>query len=99
MNQALEFSCDQHSDPFECADALVIYHEAFDEYGLIVHDGGASYVLIQYCPWCGAMLPESQRDLWFDKLEAMGIADPSASTVPAEFLTAAWRTTAPPKET
>ena len=51
MKGALAFSCDHHTDPFECADALVIYNEPFDEYGLIVHDGSASYVLIQNCPW------------------------------------------------
>ena len=27
MVKALEFDCDQHSDPFACADALIVYNE------------------------------------------------------------------------
>jgi hypothetical protein len=41
------------------------YHPTFDEYGIIVHDGGPSFVVIAYCPWCGVGLPESKRDRWF----------------------------------
>ena len=60
MTQALTNDCDQHpDDPFGCADCLVSYSATFDEYGLIVHDGGASSVAIQFCPWCGQKLPES----------------------------------------
>jgi hypothetical protein len=40
---------------------LVAYSSKLDEYLLIVHDGGQSGVHIQYCPWCGVRLPESQR--------------------------------------
>jgi hypothetical protein len=28
--------------------------------GLVVHDGGGSYIAIQYCPWCGAKLDEGR---------------------------------------
>lgn len=48
--------CDQHSDPFECPDNLVIFFADRNEYGLIVHDGGSSFVRIQFCPWCGVGL-------------------------------------------
>jgi hypothetical protein len=88
MEDALDFDCEQHADPFECPDSLVTYNEVFDEYGLIVHDGGASYVLIGFCPWCGNELPESQRDRWFDETEAKGFTD---ETLPAEYRTGAWR--------
>ncbi len=88
MRDALVFDCEQHADPFECPDSLVIYIEVFDEYGLIVHDGGPSYVLIVHCPWCGAKLPESQRDRWFDETEAKGFTD---QTLPPEYRTGAWR--------
>jgi hypothetical protein len=90
MQAALAFDCAQHADPFACADALVVYNEVLDEYGIPVHDGGASYVLITHCPWCGTLLPEGQRDRWFDETEALGIEDDDK--VPPEFLTAAWRT-------
>lgn len=88
MAAALAFGCDQHDDPFACADHLVVYNEVFDEFGLVVHDGGASYVLIAVCPWCARRLPESQRDRWFDEVEAKGFTD---DALPAEYLSAAWR--------
>jgi hypothetical protein len=88
MKDRLEFKCSQHADPFECPDNLVIHNEVFDEYGLIVHDGGPSYVLIDFCPWCGTRLPESQRDRWFDETEAKGFTE---ETMPPEYRTGAWR--------
>ena len=89
MTNALTFECEQHADPFECGDCALIYNPVFDEYGLVVHDGGASYVLIKNCPWCAAALPESQRDRWFDEVDAL-TGDTDAS-VPAQYLTDAWR--------
>jgi hypothetical protein len=61
MRRQAEHVCDQHPDRFECPDCLVHYSERFQEYGLIVHDGGSSVVRIRFCPWCGAELPESLR--------------------------------------
>lgn len=88
MASALAFDCDQHADPFECPDSLVVYNEVFDEIGLIVHDGGPSKVNIDFCPWCGTRLPESQRDRWFDETEAKGFTD---ETLPPEYRSGAWR--------
>ena len=96
MDAALDHGCREHDDPFACPDALVIHHAPFGEWGLIVHDGGPSYVLISHCPWCGADLGASRRDEWFDTLEAMGIDAPNAGNVPPEFLTADWRRRAKP---
>ncbi|MFA0961229.1 hypothetical protein AB9P05_05455 [Roseivirga sp. BDSF3-8] len=53
-------------------DVLVVYNSRFDEYGIPVRDGGESYVLINFCPWCGIKFPESKRDQWFDELERLG---------------------------
>ena len=53
MKSAIDWSCQDHSDPFDCPDALVKYSEDSGEYGLIIHDGGSSIVKIEYCPWCG----------------------------------------------
>ena len=92
MTAALAFDCEQHADPFACNDALIIYHEPFNEYGIVIHDGGPSYVLIRHCPWCGTSLPESQRDRWFNALEANGIDDFDAGNLPPEYLSSAWRT-------
>lgn len=46
-------TCKEHSNPFECPDAILIYKEDIKKVGIIIHDGGESYIQIHYCPWCG----------------------------------------------
>ena len=92
MATALAFDCDQHETPFECPDGLLVHHEPFGEFGLVIHDGGWSYVLIDNCPFCGTKLPESGRDAWFDALEAAGLEDAAIDDLPPKYLTAEWRT-------
>ncbi len=82
--------CERHPDPFDCADNLIIYIPKFDEYGIIIHDGGSSFSHIRFCPWCGTRLPESKRDRWFEELEAKGFDDPSEQDIPEEYRTGAW---------
>ena len=53
MKDAVTFACDLHKDEFECPDSLIRYNEKHDDYGLIIHDGGSSCILINYCPYCG----------------------------------------------
>ena len=65
----------------------VRYDERFDLYW--VEAGGAKQQLF-YCPWCGDALPPSQRDRWFDRLEALGI-DPGIDPIPEAFRSGAWR--------
>ena len=42
--------CTIHSSPFDCPDWLILHDETTGEYGIIVHDGGQSFVRIAYCP-------------------------------------------------
>ena len=77
-------------NPIDTSDATVIYNEVFDEYGLLIHDGGNSKILIGFCPWCGKKLPESKRDCWFDELEAIGIESPFEQEIPKKYQTRAW---------
>lgn len=91
MAASLELDCDVHEDPFECPDVPLVFHEIFGEYGIPVRDGGATYLLIAHCPWCGAELPESSRDLWFDTLETSGLADTPTARLPESMRSAAWR--------
>ena len=70
MAANLEHVCDQHKNVFDCPDSLIHYDDRFDEYGIIIHDGGCSCSTIYFCPWCGYKLPESQRDEWFKKYDA-----------------------------
>jgi hypothetical protein len=62
MKYQLNLRCDQHPDPLDCVDQLIYYSPKADQYGIIIHDGGSSFSVIQYCPWCGARLPESKRE-------------------------------------
>jgi len=73
----------------QCPDSLVRYVPKYDEYGLIVHDGGSSMIRISFCPWCGARFAPSKRDQWFEELARPGI-DPHSDAVPSEFLTETW---------
>lgn len=89
MVDALDFDCKEHADPFACGDALLIYNDVMNEYGLIIHDGTASYVLIDRCPWCGTQLPQSARDVWFDQIDALELD--AGAPPPPRFLSSAWR--------
>ena len=60
MATQLDQRCDQHPDPFDCPDHLV-YQTAGGDFGLIVHDGGASFVQISFCPWCGSALDKKDE--------------------------------------
>jgi hypothetical protein len=89
MTDQANWRCDQHTDPFDCPDALIRFTAKFQEYGLIIHDGGTSCSGIEFCPWCGRRLPESQRDRWFEELEGRGI-DPWTDDVPVDFQDDSW---------
>nr|WP_233415776.1 hypothetical protein [Streptomyces sp. N35] len=89
MTRHLAHECQAHPDPYDCPDALAGFSAKFAEYGLIIHDGSRASSTIAYCPWCGARLPASQRDRWFDELERAGI-DPWRDKVPPEFEDGRW---------
>lgn len=71
----------------------VIYNDVFDEYGIPCReDSGESMILMDYCPWCGAKLPESKRADWFDELEKLGFDAPITDDgIPDEYKSAKWR--------
>lgn len=73
LQGAVDVRCERHPEPGECGDYVIGYSEKFDEYGLWIHDGGSSWITIQYCPFCGARMRPSQRDKWFDRLEQLGL--------------------------
>jgi hypothetical protein len=58
---------------------------------MIVHDGGSSFIEISFCPWCGAKLPESKRERWFNELEAKGVdlENPDVK-IPERYLDDRW---------
>lgn len=62
MEKNINDKCPMHNDPFDCPDNLVFYNKKAKEFGIIVHDGGHSYVAINFCPWCGAPLKTEKDD-------------------------------------
>jgi hypothetical protein len=90
LQKRIEQRCDVHKDVFDCPDNLICYIDKIDEYGLIIHDGGSSYICISYCPFCGSKLPDSKRDMWFDTLEELGFDSPLFQDIPKEFQTDEW---------
>ncbi len=47
----IEHTCQQHESPWDC-DTLLIQTSCGD-IGIPIRDGGSSYVVIKFCPWCG----------------------------------------------
>lgn len=89
MKEDLSGTCQIHTR-WECQDLFFSYNAKFDEYGLLVD--GLSVVQIAFCPFCGTKSPDSKRDIWFDRLEALGFEDILFNEgIPEEFKTAAWR--------
>jgi hypothetical protein len=72
-------------------ETAICYIPKFREYGVRVLDGGSSFIVLRFCPWCGAVLPKSLRDRWFVALEGLGL-DPHGDDVPAGFLSDEWWT-------
>jgi len=76
---------DQHP---ENRGRLVAYDVRFDSYEIAVRRNVSQQ--ISFCPWCGERLPASQRERWFDELEALGV-DPMKEPYPEKYKTARWR--------
>jgi hypothetical protein len=55
MDYYADYRCEQHPNPFDCPDNVIYFSEKAG-YGLIVHDGGESFLKIAFCPWCGSKL-------------------------------------------
>lgn len=84
------FAGQENEEIYHNPDMLIVYTSKFNEYGLIIHDGGESSIQINYCPWCGQRLPVSKRDSWFEELENTGIEDFSEEHIPEKFKTDEW---------
>ena len=74
-----------------CESAVVHYNAIFDEYGIICREDNVSYILLDFCPWCGKKLPESKRECWFEQLEELGFDEPLfCEDIPEEYKTDKW---------
>jgi hypothetical protein len=61
MQHNATHKCEQHPNPFDCPDNLIYHNERSNQFGLIIHDGGGSFISIQFCPWCGKQLEGMAR--------------------------------------
>lgn len=55
MKERLKFNCKSCKDKYECPDSIVV-QTLSQGYGIIIHDGGMSFISIKFCPWCGKKL-------------------------------------------
>jgi hypothetical protein len=85
-----EHCCDLMVRYLKNEDQFIVYTPKFREYGVPVHDGGQSYIGINFCPWCGAKLPPPLRNEWFGELEKLGLVDRSLDSCPVEFQRDEW---------
>jgi hypothetical protein len=56
MENQIKHQCEQHPNIFDCPDHLFRYSENHKVYGIIIHDGSGSFIVINYCPFCGKKL-------------------------------------------
>jgi hypothetical protein len=81
--------CELMDTMIASGEVAIRFVEKFREYGISYIDGGTSYQIIEFCPWCGKKLPASLRQEWFDALEEMGL-EPGDKNIPEKFLTSDW---------
>lgn len=92
MSTSLSYCCEKMGNAVTGGEIPIVFSRKFREYGIRVLDGGSSFLEIHFCPWCGAALPNSLRDEWFDSLEKLGIDDPFADErlIPTRYLDESW---------
>ena len=81
--------CEAMSGYLQHGDVALLYVGEFREYGIRVLDGGSSYIVIRFCPWCGQKLPSSLRDEWFNEIERLGL-DATSPNIPASLASDQW---------
>lgn len=57
LAEHLNKTCEQHADPYDCCDSVLIGPPLKSRWGLPIHDGSHSYIAIEFCPFCGTKLP------------------------------------------
>lgn len=83
--------CSELSNAIASSETSLCYVPKFREYGISVLDGGSSYLIIEFCPFCGKTLPGSLRSEWFSHVEELDL-EPNEwdSKLPEKFKTDAW---------
>lgn len=82
----------EHQGPSRKVD----WSAAWNEYRVPVAHDGHTAAQLRYCPFCGASLGPSLADEWYQRLYALGYADPGEEKVPSEFQSDSWWRKQPP---
>lgn len=51
-----QFSVDGDTKKTFEADDIIVFSKKHNLRGIIIHDGGSSFIQISHCPWCGKVL-------------------------------------------
>jgi len=54
MREQLEGECPSHPNKLDCPDFVIIKTKSF--FGIPIKDGSGSFMLINFCPWCGSKI-------------------------------------------
>jgi ssDNA-binding Zn-finger/Zn-ribbon topoisomerase 1 len=60
MASQMNWKCAHHAEASDCPAAL-IGRFGNRSYGLLMHDGGTSFIGMNFCPWCGKALSLAPR--------------------------------------
>lgn len=77
-------------DSWLADDSIPIHYEPkLREYYLDIPNSDGAIVL-NFCPWCGAQLPPSLRDEWFDRIFDLDLDGPEDPRIPADMRSDLW---------
>jgi hypothetical protein len=67
----------------------ISYEKEFREYYVGIPNS-ESYVVFNFCPYCGAELPDRLRNEWFDRIFELELDGPEDPRIPEEMRSDAW---------
>lgn len=74
MSAGNRWCCERLEYATNSEELPVVYNAAFRTWGIEYRSGyGGGKLLLDYCPWCGERLPSRLTDVWFDRMDSMGI--------------------------
>lgn len=54
--------CDIHDNEHDCPDVLIVWSTHHGP-GISIKDGGSSFIVINFCPWCGQDLHDPHPNI------------------------------------
>jgi hypothetical protein len=85
----MQHCCDEMASHLASGDVAIRFLASFREYGIACTGSEHPVQLMRFCPWCGGHLPDSLREVWFEKIEEMGL-EPGDPRIPSAYASEAW---------